>query len=86
MIPTMMVFGLVLGRWWRVALAGAAFFWPTLLLVTGVLSFSRSQLGQLALAALLGLVNAAVGVAVHQVLLLLVRRLRGTAEPRPSGR
>lgn len=86
MIPTMIVFGLVLGRWWRVALAGAAVFWPTLLLVTGVLSFSRSQLAQLALAALLGLVNAAVGVAVHQVLLLLVRRLRGSAEPRPSGR
>lgn len=76
MIPTMMVFGLVFGRWWRLATVGAVVVWPTVLLVTGVYELSWNVLWPLVGAALLGLVNAAVGIAVHQGLLVLVRRLR----------
>lgn len=76
MIPTMILFGLVTGRWWRPALVAAAIVWPVLLLVDGVIGISADLLA----AALFGAANAAVGVAVHQVLLWLVRRVReGTA-------
>ena len=76
MIPTMILFGLVTGRWWRLALIAAAIVWPVLLLVDGVVGISADLLA----AALFGVVNAAVGVAVHQALLWLVRRVRvGTA-------
>lgn len=76
MIPTMILFGLVTGRWWRLALVAAAIVWPGLLLFDGVMGVSVDLLA----AALLGMVNAAVGVAVHQAVLRLVRRFReGTA-------
>lgn len=78
MIPVMIMLGLVLGRWWQVALAAAAVLWPTLLLVDGVMGASIELLG----AALLSAANAAVGVAVHQGILLLVRRfLTRSARP-----
>lgn len=75
MIPTMILFGLVTGRWWRSALVGAAIVWPAVLLVDGVMGVSAGLL----VAALAGAVNAAVGVAIHQALLLLVRQVRVSA-------
>lgn len=62
MIPTMIFFGLIAGRWWHLALAAAAIVWPALLLIDGVMGVSVDLLA----AALAGTVNAAVGVAVHQ--------------------
>ena len=77
MIPTMMVFGLVLGRWWRFALISAAVAWPLLLWADGVFSdLGRTwwqSLGLLVSAALLAAVNAGVSVAVHQGALYLIR-------------
>jgi len=80
MIPTMILFGLVTGRWWRLALIAAAIFWPVLLLVDGVMGISADLLA----AALFGAVNAAVGVAVHQGLLWLVRRVRAGTARQPT--
>jgi len=74
MIPTMIVFGLVLGRWWRSALVAAALAWPLLLITSGVLAVGEQLLG----AAALGVANAALGVALHQVVLHLVRSARST--------
>ena len=76
MIPTMIVFGLVFGWWWRSALVAAAVVWPTLLLVTGVFPLSWELPLALALAALFGAANAGVGVAVDQGILWAIRRLR----------
>lgn len=70
MIPTMILFGLLLGRWWRLSLGAAAVAWPLLLLADGVVSVVPVLLG----AAVLGVANAAVGVAAHQAVLQLVRR------------
>lgn len=70
MIPTMIIFGLITGRWWRLALVAAAILWPAFLLVDGARGVSVGLLT----AALAGAVNAAVGVAVHQALLWVVRR------------
>ena len=72
MIPTMLLFGLVLGRWWKAAILAGAVVWPLLLLATGV---EVTVLGLFA-AAVLGGINTAVGAALHQALLGLVRRLR----------
>ncbi len=75
MIPTMMLFGAVLGRWPGVALAAAAIGWPILLVATGVMGVE----GGLLAAAGLSVANAAVGLAAHQCVLFGVRRLRRQA-------
>ena len=69
MIPTMIVFGLILGRWWRPTLILAALIWPAMLVADNVM---RVQPGLLA-AAGLGALNAGVGILVHQIFLWLVR-------------
>ena len=85
MIPTMMVFGLVLGRWWKSALIAAAIFWPVLLVVTRVLP-SGSDVGpflvDVLLASGLAAANAAVGVGIHQLVLYVFRRVRSKSANR----
>jgi hypothetical protein len=72
MIPTMIVFGLVAGRWWKTSLVAGTISWPTLLLVQDILHAPREVLG----AAALGLVNTLAGVTVHQLALRLIRATR----------
>lgn len=74
MIPTMIVVGLLLGYRWRTALVAAAVGWPALLLATGTI-----DAGGILPAAVLGVVNAAVGVAVVQGGLWGLRHLRRPA-------
>lgn len=78
MIPTMMLFGVLFGRWWKSTLVASAVGWPLLLLVTGDMGFGWA----VAVASGLGLANAAVGVLIHQGLLWAVRLLRRPAVPR----
>ncbi len=73
MIPTMILFGLLLGRWWKPALVAGTSAWTVLLWSQGLLSTPADILGGAALA----LANTAVGVSVHQFVLALVRRARG---------
>ncbi len=71
MIPTMILFGLVLGRWWRTALLVAAVIWP-------IMVVPDDAIGATAIpgAALLGLLNAALGVLIVQGLLRPYRGVR----------
>ena len=62
MIPTLILFGLVAGRWWRLALPAAAIGWPALLLATDVLAPGSGLLG----ASLLAVVNTAAGVLINR--------------------
>lgn len=92
MIPTMMLFGLIAGRWWKTALVIGAVGWAAIVLLDGAITPS-----QIPAAMMFGLANTAIGVGIHQGILRLVRRLRrdrsSTAErvtpppgsdPRPS--
>ncbi|MGH9249497.1 MAG: hypothetical protein ACRD0W_08300 [Acidimicrobiales bacterium] len=72
MIPTMIVFGLIFGRWWRLTLIVAAFGWPLLLVTTNVMNVEVGLVG----AAVLAVLNTGVGVAIHQAGLAMVRTLR----------
>lgn len=76
MIPTMILFGLVLGRWWKVTVPLAAVTWPLLLVMSDV-DLDRSEM---AAAAILGVANAAVGavvcLAAASVVGIVVRSLR----------
>jgi hypothetical protein len=45
MIPTLLLFGLIFGRWWRLSLIAAAIGWPLLLVATGVMRLSPGLLG-----------------------------------------
>lgn len=65
-IPTMILLGLVAGYWWKLALPTAAVIWPILLLASDTITMS-----QIPAAALLGLVNAAVGVTLVQGVLVV---------------
>jgi hypothetical protein len=79
-IPTVIVWGLILGRWWRATLIGSAVVWPGILVVGGIVDTGPGLLG----AALLAVANASLGVAVHQGVLWLVRRpWRDELEPSP---
>jgi hypothetical protein len=60
-IPTLLLAGLVVGRWWFIPVAGLAW---AVVVDASVLAFA------------LGAANTAVGVAVHSAAFLLVRRLR----------
>jgi hypothetical protein len=78
-IPTLIVFGLVFGRWWRSCLIVAAIGWPVVLVLGDVMGFEWTLLGAAALAA----VNTLVGVLAHQGILRVVRHLhRRNASPK----
>ncbi len=68
MVPTMILFGVVLGRWWRTCLILAAVAWPALVLADG--SIGPSEFPG---AARIGVLNAAVGALLVQGVLWLVR-------------
>lgn len=72
MIPTVILLGLVLGRWWRLALVTAAIGWPLLLLAADVVDLNTGLIG----AAGLAVANAGVGVLAHQGCLHAYRHLR----------
>lgn len=79
MISTMIVFGAALGRWWKSALILAAIVWPIILLWDGALQRvpnSHPLLARVSYAALFGVVNAAIGVGLHQLVLHLIRKSR----------
>jgi len=72
MIPTLILFGIVFGRWWRLCLITAVLGWPVLLVVSDVMSVEVGLLG----AAGLAVINTGAGVLVHQGSLRAVRLLR----------
>ena len=70
MVPTMILFGLLLGRWWRSALIVGTVAWTVLLWTEGLLETPPEIVG----AATLAFANTAVGVIVHHVVLATARR------------
>jgi hypothetical protein len=81
-IPTLILFGILCGRWWRAALAAGFIGWPLLLLGTGTMGVEWGLLG----AAALAFVNTLAGVLIHQAVLRAIRRARhgGSATDAPS--
>ncbi len=75
MIPTMILFGVVFGRWWPVMLLVAALAWPALLVATDAVGVNAGLIG----AALLAVANAGVGVLFYEGLLHAYRRLHRPA-------
>jgi len=69
MIPTLLLPGLVIGRWWLVPIAAVG--WPVMLILDGIgtgWAFGASA-GALAAA------NVGIAVALHRGAALLIRRL-----------
>jgi hypothetical protein len=71
-IPTMILFGVVFGRWPKTSLIVGTTGWPLLLLGQGTLHSAQGAVG----AAALGLVNTLIGVALHHGGLRLARAIR----------
>jgi hypothetical protein len=80
MIIPMIVFGLLVGWWWRVALVAGAVIWPLMLWQAGLYDdleyVSGGAVGLTLGAAFLGAANTGVGVAIDQAVLAVVRRIR----------
>ena len=76
MIPTLILFGLVFGRWWRSTLIAATIGWPALLLAAGVMHVETGLLG----AAGLAIINTGVAVAIHQGVRRLSHRAAASRE------
>lgn len=68
----MILFGIILGRWWAPTVVFGAIFWLALLLASDAMGVEAGVLA----AAGLGAANAAVGVLVHRVILWIIRRGR----------
>ena len=69
MIPTLLLVGLVFGRWWRIAVPVAVLGWPVLLIATGVVHGLPFALVAGAFAA----ANVLVGVLANFAIRLFVR-------------
>ncbi|MET7747776.1 hypothetical protein [Micromonospora sp. NPDC005367] len=80
MIPTLMLFGLVLGRWWRLSLIAAAAGWPILLVASDVVNIELALLTASGLA----VSNTGLGVLVHQGVLWVVRNHRRSRSSQSS--
>jgi hypothetical protein len=74
-IPTLILVGLIFGRWWKIVVPAAIIGWPILLIVTGV----DSGWAFAASAALFAAANVSVGVLAFVTLRLVVRRLAAPA-------
>jgi hypothetical protein len=69
MIPTLLLIGLLAGRWYVVGLAAIA--WPLLLTLVGATDLSADDWP---VAAFLAAANTAVGVAIHRSAVSLAKR------------
>ncbi len=76
-IPTMILFGLCFGRWWRTTLVAAAVIWPLILVTNDVIGLEWGLLS----AAALAVANTVVGVLAHQAFLWAVRHMRCERSP-----
>lgn len=72
MIPTMILFGLIFGRWWKACLLVGTAGWPAWLWFNGIISSPQELFAAVGFA----LGNTLVGVLVHHLLLHLVRAIR----------
>jgi hypothetical protein len=63
-IPTLLVVGLVLGRWWKVVIPVATVAWVILLIATD----TGSGVALVAGAALFGAINTTIGVLAYQAI------------------
>jgi hypothetical protein len=66
----MILFGLVLGRWWKSSLIAATLCWPALALADDAIDSAS----EVFVAAVLGVANAGAGVLVRQAILHAYRR------------
>lgn len=74
MIPTLILAGLLIGRWWAVPAAAVA--WPALLLIVGALDLSSVPA-----AAAFAILNTAVGVFPRWVFREMARSAKRSARP-----
>jgi hypothetical protein len=72
MVVTLVLAGLVVGRWWLVPVA--AVLWPMLLV--SIEAWSVSLPSVLLGGVIVGAANTAAGVAVHLLAVVLIRALR----------
>lgn len=72
MVLVLILFGLIFGRWWRLALVAAAVGWPALLVATGVASAGIGLFG----VAIVAMVNTGIGIVIYQLLAWTARFLR----------
>ena len=74
-IPTLILAGLIVGRWWMAAVA--AVVWPIVLAVTVT---DGDRLATLFAGALLAIANTLVGVAVHKAVVWPWRHAHASAD------
>ena len=79
MVPTMLLVGLVFGRWWRVTIPVGTLAWVVLLIAISTGSGLPFVLG----AAALGAANVFVGALVYQAIALLAHAIVQTLRPAP---
>jgi hypothetical protein len=74
-IPTVLLVGLIFGRWWKITIPAAVLAWPALLIATGIGSGVRFAFD----AALFAAGNIVAGVITYQAIRLIARRVTAFA-------
>lgn len=82
MIPTLLLVGLVFGRWWRIVIPLATVIWIVLVSVT---ADPTADVGDALLAAALAAANVTVGALLHQLLWLLARGIAALLHRKAGG-
>lgn len=77
MIPSMIVFGILFGRWWIAAIVAGGLLWGLVIGAMSVYENDATFSWALVLGAvLLGATNSAFGAGVHQLILWITRKIR----------
>lgn len=74
MIPTVLLAAVVVGRWWMLPVCAVA--WVAILIAVGAVDPALQDAGEMWLAAGLAAANAAVGVALHRLVVATFRQIR----------
>ena len=75
MIPTVLLFGFLFGRWWKIAIPAAILGWPAFLVADGVVHGLPFAVA----AGLLAAGNVAVGALAFQLVRRLIRPVAARA-------
>jgi hypothetical protein len=81
-IPTLLLVGLVLGRWWRIVIPLATVTW---IVLVSVAADPSPRIGDTLLAASFAAANVTVGVLLHQLLWRLARGIAASLHRKPGG-
>ena len=80
LVPSLILFGMLFGHWWRSVIPTATVGWPLLLVATGTTTFGTGLL----IGAGLAFLNTSVGVVINRGVVWMGRRVQRRSRSSPD--